>query len=202
MTHKLAMRAANYRPADTLPTACGSCNYFQAEWRQCAKVAGQIETDYTCDLFEEVDLQAFETSFEIAKMDDDKNLVFGWANIAVRKDGEVVEDSQADIVSPDDLEEAAYTFNLAFRETGVMHEGESVGTLVESLAVTPEKLEKMGLEADALPLGWWVEFHIESDAVFDDVKKGKYQMFSIQGRAVREEVPSPQKRRKLRGRVK
>ena len=32
--------------------------------------------------------------FSIMKSDDDKRLVFGWASVAVRVDGEVIEDYQ------------------------------------------------------------------------------------------------------------
>lgn len=126
--------------------------------------------------------------FGIAKVDEFKQLVFGWASVAIRKDGEVVIDSQQDVIEPEELEMAAYAFNLQFRKTGEMHQGEAKGELVESFVVTPEKLEKMGLPKDALPVGWWVGFHIPDEEVFKKVVTGKYSMFSIQGRAVREEV--------------
>ena len=122
----------------------------------------------------------------ICKVDGDRNLVFGWANVSIRKDGEVVTDSHQDQIDPDELETAAYLFNLEFRKTGVMHQGAAVGRLVESCFFTPEKLEKMGLPTDALPQGWWLGFYVEDDEVFAKVKDGTYSMFSIQGRAVRE----------------
>lgn len=124
----------------------------------------------------------------IVKTDDDNHLVFGWANVSIRKTGEQVVDSYDDIIDPDTLEAAAYLFNLDFRSTGVMHEGQSVGRLVESFFATPDKLAKMGLPADALPTGWWVGFHVEDDTVWESVKKGEYSMFSIQGTAIREEA--------------
>lgn len=124
----------------------------------------------------------------ITKLDDQRNLVFGWANIAVRKDGEQITDSHNDQIDPAELENAAYLFNLAFRKSGVDHVGDAVGSLVESLFVTPDKLEAMGLEKTALPQGWWVGFYIEDDAIFEKVKAGDYEMFSIQGRALRQPV--------------
>ncbi len=124
----------------------------------------------------------------IEKVDGEQRLVFGWANIAVRKDGDQVIDSQNDVIDPPDLENAAYQFNLEFRTSGEMHRGGAVGALVESFVVTPEKLQKMGLKGDTLPLGWWVGFHIPDDKVFAKVKDGTYSMFSIQGRGIREEV--------------
>lgn len=124
----------------------------------------------------------------IAKVDADRNLVFGWANVSIRKDGEQIVDRQGHVIDPDDLEDAAYIFNLQFREMNEMHQGDSVGRLVESLAVTPEKLEKMGLAKDALPQGWWVGFYVDDDETFAKVKDGTYGMFSIEGKAVVEEV--------------
>lgn len=126
--------------------------------------------------------------FGIAKVDDSRHLVFGWASVAIRKDGDIVVDSQRDIIEPGELETAAYAFNLQFREAGEMHVGEAKGELIESFVVTPEKLEKMGLPKDALPVGWWVGFYIPDDEVFEKVKNGTYKAFSIQGRAIREEV--------------
>jgi hypothetical protein len=123
----------------------------------------------------------------ILKVDDDNRLVFGWANVAVRKDGEQVTDSHDEQIDPGDLEAAAYLFNLEFRELNERHKGVSKGRLVESLAVTPEKLEAMGLAKDALPQGWWVGFFVEDDVAWEKVKKGEYQMFSIEGSAARVE---------------
>ncbi len=125
---------------------------------------------------------------KIAKIDSDQNLVFGWGYVSINKDGTQVIDHSQEMIDPEDLELAAYAFNLIFRETGEMHKGEAKGRLVESLVVTPAKLEAMGLAKDALPQGWWLGFYIDDDQVFDKVKKGEYNMFSIQGIANREEV--------------
>lgn len=121
----------------------------------------------------------------IAKVDDDARLVFGWSSVSVRKDGEQVEDSQGDLIDPADLEAAAYEFVLKFREANAMHEGPTVGTLVESFVSTPDKLAAMGLPGDALPVGWWAGWHIDDDEVWAGVKDGRYRMFSIEGRAER-----------------
>jgi len=63
-----------------------------------------------------------------------------------------------------------------------------VGHLVESCCFTKEKFAAMGLPADSLPQGLWVGFYIPDEAVFAKVLDGTYQMFSIQGTAVTEEV--------------
>ena len=124
----------------------------------------------------------------IAKVDEDKRLVFGWASVAKRAGGAVIEDSQGDIIEPGDLEEAAYDFVLDFREANAMHSGPVAGRLVESFVSTPEKLEKMGLAPDALPAAWWTGFKIDDDDAWSGVKSGRYKMFSIEGRGTRTKV--------------
>ena len=124
----------------------------------------------------------------VVKIDEDRNLVFGWAYVSVSKTGMPVVDHSGEMIDPADLEDAAYVFNLVFRDSGVMHKGEAVGKLIESLVTTPDKLEKLGLPPGALPVGWWVGFYIEDDEIFAKVKSGEYQAFSIQGQAAREVV--------------
>lgn len=117
---------------------------------------------------------------------EDQRLIFGWANVAATADGQPVVDSHGDIIPPEVLEKAAYQFNLTFRDAGQMHSGGSVGRLVESFMSTPDKLEAMGLQRDAMPVGLWVGFKIDDADVWAKVKSGEYPMFSIQGRARRE----------------
>jgi putative serine protease XkdF len=130
-------------------------------------------------------------AFEIAKTVDEQRLVFGWANIAVDRDGRQIEDLQGDLIDPQELETAAYDFVLKFADTGEMHKGAAVGKLVESFIVTPEKLAAMGLvekAAGSLPkAGWWVGFQVAPES-FAKVKDGTYKMFSIQGEGEREQV--------------
>jgi cation transport regulator ChaB len=124
----------------------------------------------------------------ITKIDETQHLVFGWANVSIGKDGNQITDSQDDQIDIEELEQAAYEFMLHYRETGINHEGEAVGKVVESFVATPAKLEKMGLEPDALPIGWLLTVYIEDDDNFQRVVKGELSMFSIQGTAIREDT--------------
>lgn len=124
----------------------------------------------------------------VAKVDTDRRLVFGWASVVLRQNGDVVVDSYQDVIAPDDLETAAYNFVLGYRELNERHAGVVKGHVVESMVVTPEKLVALGLSADALPTGWWVGFHVDDDAAWEKVKKGEYTMFSIEGSATREAI--------------
>jgi len=122
---------------------------------------------------------------QVIKIDAKRQQVFGWASIAMTTDGEVVVDSYQDVIVPQDLEDAAYDFVLRFRDLNERHEGPVQGHLIESLVVTPEKLEKMGLSETALPVGWWVGFWVPDAGVFAKIESGEYTMFSIEGHATR-----------------
>jgi len=124
--------------------------------------------------------------FKIAKSAEDKQLVFGWANVAIDKDGTYPIDWDGDITEPEELEKAAYDFVLKHRVTGEMHEGEAKGNLVESIMFTKEKQEALGIPPGTVPEGWWVGFHVPDKEVFAKIKSGEYQMFSVEGQAVRQ----------------
>lgn len=131
-----------------------------------------------------------EGRFTITKSDDDKMLAFGWANVSVRINGEVIEDYQEDIVEPEELERAAYNFVEFYREGGEMHERGGAAVLIESLVFTKEKQQVIGIPEGILPAGWWVGFKVTDRDVWEKVKDGTYSMFSIEGEAERVEVKS------------
>lgn len=123
--------------------------------------------------------------FKIMKSDDDKMLAFGWASVAMRVDGEVIEDWQKDIIEPEELEHAAYEFVRLYREGGEMHERGGAAVLIESVVFTEEKMQAMGIPSGTLPIGWWIGFKVTDEDVWKKVKDGTYQMFSIEGTAER-----------------
>lgn len=129
-----------------------------------------IETPYTLDIF---------------KSDKEQHTVFGWANVSLKADGSIPLDWEGDVIPPTVLEKAAYNFVLKYRETGEMHQGEAVGTLIESIMFTKEKMAKMGIPEGTMPEAWWVGFYIPDEEAWEKVKDGTYKMFSIQGKAIR-----------------
>ena len=126
--------------------------------------------------------------FKITKRDDEQMLAFGWANVSIRSDGELIEDWQEDIVEPEDLEQAAYEFVQLYREGGEMHERGGAAVLIESVVFTEEKMKAMGIPEGTLPVGWWIGFKVLDEDVWEKVKSGEYPMFSIEGEAERVEV--------------
>lgn len=123
--------------------------------------------------------------FSVAKADDERHMVFGWASVASLADGTSVEDYQRDILEIDELEDAVYNYVLYFRDGGEMHQRRGIGVLVESVVFTPDKLKAMGIPEGTLPSGWWLGLKITDDDVWAKVKDGTYTMFSIEGEATR-----------------
>lgn len=121
--------------------------------------------------------------FNIYKTEDDKRLVFGWANVAIRVDGEQIQDLQDDLIDPDNLEEIAYDYVLRFRAGGEVHNPDlrNKARLVESCVFTKEKMAAMGLPEGILPEAWWIGFYVDDDDAWEKIKSGEYKMFSIEG---------------------
>lgn len=117
----------------------------------------------------------------ITKSNDDERLVFGWASVAKDEDGNYPLDHDGHIFEPEVLEKAAYDFVVDYRATGERHMGDSIGTMVESIMFTKEKMQVLGIPDGTLPEGWWVGFRIDDVEVFQKIKSGEYGMFSIQG---------------------
>ena len=140
---------------------------------------------------EEVNKSTEESqNFNIMKTDDDKRLIFGWANVAITLDGVQVVDHQKDMIDPEDLEEAVYDYVLNFRDGGEEHipNLRKKARMVESCMFTKEKMKAMGIPEGIVPEGWWIGFYVDDDDAWEKVKDGTYQMFSIEGNGIREEV--------------
>lgn len=156
-------------------------------------VKNQSVYDSSKNAFRIIQNENTEQSFQIAKADEDKRLVFGWALVAERTDGEQIIDHQGDIVDPDELEKGAYEYVLKFRDAGEEHIGtlRKKAKMVESCVFTPEKMKAIGIPEGTIPVGWWIGFYVDDDDTWEKIKDGTYSMFSIEGKAVREPVNEP-----------
>lgn len=123
--------------------------------------------------------------FDVYKARDEEQLVSGWANVALDKNGEAPLDWQDDVIAPETLEKAAINFMLDYRDSGEMHKGKSKGTVVESIVFTKEKQQAIGIPEGTVPEGWFITVKVHDPEVFAKVKDGTYRMFSIQGTAKR-----------------
>ena len=129
-----------------------------------------------------------EIKGQIQKVDSERRIIFGWANVAVDENNRVVVDSDNDTIPIEELEQAAYRYVefSGYGGGGEMHQNVGVANLIESMVFTPEKSELLGISGT--PQGWWVGFRVTDDNVWQKVKSGEYSMFSIGGRAVRREI--------------
>lgn len=122
-----------------------------------------------------------------------------WALLS-KVDGEPYFDSQGDHPDEESLERAVVRFIYNKATGGVMHkrapDGEPVrvGRIVESLVITDEKLEAMGLPVSPSsgPRVWWVGIRYDDTPAGEEVWKrilsGELRGFSIAGRGYRKEI--------------
>lgn len=125
--------------------------------------------------------------FKIAKTDDEQHVVFGWASVSKNAEGNLLADWQGDIIEPEELEKAAFDFVLNFRDTGEEHDPNlrKKGKLVSSIVFTEDIQKALNIPKGAMPVGWFVGFKIRDAQTWDEIKKGHYKMFSIEGKGQR-----------------
>lgn len=118
----------------------------------------------------------------IVKIDDEKQLVFGWASVIKDTNDKILLDRQEDFIeSEEELEKAAYDYVLKSRDGGEMHIRKGVSTMVESVVLSKEKQMALGIPMGVVPIGWWVGFKVNDSRVWGEVKKGGYVGFSVHG---------------------
>lgn len=122
----------------------------------------------------------------VQKLDLERQMAFGLASVVSRSDGEPLVDAHGDVIEPFSLEESVYDYVLYSRDADVMHVQAGIGRLVESMVITPEKVEAigkvLGIEFPAdVPTAWWVGFKVDDPEVWQLVKTGTLSMFSITG---------------------
>lgn len=127
--------------------------------------------------------KSWSVAVPISKLAEDKMLAFGWASVIADEKGNAVVDHQADRISVPELEKAAYDYVQSSRQSTEMHDRLGVAELVESCMITPEKREAMGMTEGIT--GWWVGFRVVDPEVWQKVKDGIYNEFSIGGSAKR-----------------
>lgn len=149
------------------------------------KTVSRSESVYITEEQPVPDECAVDVLFDITKSNSDESLVSGWANVAVNADGSLPLDWQDDMIRPEVLEKAAIKFMMDYRASGVMHEGESKGVVVESIVFTKEKQACIGIPEGTVPEGWFITVKVLDPDVFAKVKNGTFKMFSIQGNAKR-----------------
>lgn len=130
---------------------------------------------------------SWAATVEVAKVDADRRLVFGYASTVTDAAGNLVSDHQGDRIPVETIEGAAYDYVSDSGALGDMHERIGVGELVESIVLTPEKRAALGMPDG--PVRWWLGFRVLDQDTLDRLDAGELRDFSIGGTGDR--IPNP-----------
>ena len=125
--------------------------------------------------------------FEVVAKQQEQRRVYGYASVAVTKDGKPIVDLQGDVIDPEDLEDTAAEFVKEYRQGGEMHSGPAPSELIASVVLTAAVQKALGIPPGLVPEAWLVGFEVPAET-FAKVKEGSRLMFSIEGQAQREEI--------------
>lgn len=134
----------------------------------------------------------FNLSIPVVKSDPLKGLLTGWAVISADAEGQLVVDSDGDVIPVDELEKAAHEAFVrrgGRGAMGLMHESFGRADLVESMVITKAKRDALGMGPG--PEGWLVTVKTEDPAIKALVAAGTHLEFSIRGSADRIPVETP-----------
>lgn len=120
---------------------------------------------------------------EVAKVDADLGLVFGWA-IVSKVDGEPYFDKQGDHIPEDSMLRAAADFMLRSRVAKDMHRGDQIGDVVFAFPLTSDVAKAMGIASKNTGLIVAIK---PSPAVLAKYRSGEYTGFSIGGSRIKDE---------------
>lgn len=141
-------------------------------------------------------MKKFELTSDISKVDDENRIAFGLFSVMKIGD-ELVTDREDDSIETSDLEKAAYNYVLQSRDASLNHTDLGVGSLVETMVFTKEKVEALKKALTDAGINhtieidsefWWGGMKVNNDKVWKGVKDGDYESWSIGGSATRTEV--------------
>lgn len=127
----------------------------------------------------------FERRVPIAKIDDDRRMVYGWAYVTQDEHGADVTDHSGQFTSIAEIEKAAESFMEVSRVGGAVHKYKA-GGVRHSLVITDEVASILGIVSKQR--GWFIGVHVADDDAWGKVKDGTYQAFSIAGDATVEVI--------------
>lgn len=128
----------------------------------------------------------------VAKSDDAQMRIFGVAMTATDETGTELVDHQNQIVSPEEMAEAAFDWAASGGKSGVYHKPsepgfvDSAGHMIASAPLTAELRTAWGLPPG--PATWIVGIQITDPAVWRRYQSGELKELSIRGSAVLQEA--------------
>lgn len=127
----------------------------------------------------------FQIKIPVLKSDQALRVVYGWASV-IEQQGQAHIDRQGDTITSEELVKAAHHFMQESRDSKAMHRGHSIGHVVESIVLTKDVQDSLGIHLDKV--GWYIGIKISDDEVWDKIQNGDFRQFSIGGRAKRVET--------------
>lgn len=129
---------------------------------------------------------AFEGhQFQFEKTSATGEFVSGWASV-IEDDGELVIDFHDDAAEMSELRKAAHKFITNARQAKLLHKGNRIGEVVESVLIDDAFAEAHGIVHKKR--GWWITMQVNDEDVRKRVRDGELRAFSIGGRGVRQPV--------------
>lgn len=127
----------------------------------------------------------------ITKLEPTKRLVYGWGSV-MTEGGTPLVDLQHDVIDAEDMRETAHDFIRGDRTLGRMHSVMGVGEVVESIVLTKDIQQALGIDLGME--GWFVGVKVTDEDTWKRIVKGEFRMFSIGGSG--ERVPLDKARRR------
>lgn len=116
--------------------------------------------------------------FKIEKATVEGRYVSGWLSV-VEKDGKVIEDTQGDRISIDELRKGMHGYMAGDRIIKAHHKGDGVGRMIEMVIVDDDFVKALGVTSTKR--GAWGTAEITDEALRDQVRKGAFSGFSMGG---------------------
>lgn len=126
-----------------------------------------------------------EMRCKIVKVDEAKQIVYGWASVITEK-GIPVEDLQGDVIRPGELLKTTTDFMIEERVGKTNHAGDQTHMIVHSFPMTYELAKALGIETN--DEGWLVGCYVSDPETLEKVISGDLPCFSIGGMGQRKEI--------------
>lgn len=121
-------------------------------------------------------------------VDDEHQVLAGWANVSVLADGNRYVDRQGDWISPQTLQAAQWRWVEAGGLSGTDHAGYADAHVVGALTLTKQVQEAMGIPPGHVPEGLWIEVRVPDRQAYL-ARKASRRAFSIEGNGKKRPLP-------------
>lgn len=179
-----------YHPHVTITYQGGDVDLSKVEPYQGKLIFGhevfeEVNEDWTDTITEKATPHSIQAGGTITKVDDKLKIAYGWFSV-IEENGQAVVDTQGDVITEPTLIKAVHGFILDSRAGKLMHNGQRVADVVDSIVFTSELQKALGI--DLGKVGWFGGMKFRDDAIWQRVKSGELPAFSIGGYGKRKPV--------------